>query len=87
MITEALHVILDPGHILAEVVLEVVSYLTIGRLAIWWHDRRHHDPGPCSQCSEGHTFSGDCELRIENVTPRCGICGGRIAPDGTHFYE
>lgn len=43
MIEEALHIIADPGHIVAEVVMEVLSYFTIGRLAIWLHDRKHHE--------------------------------------------
>ena len=42
MITEFFHILTDPAHILAEGGMELVSYLTIGRLAIWWHDRKHH---------------------------------------------
>lgn len=27
------------------------------------HDRLRHAVGPCSMCSEGHTYEGNCELR------------------------
>lgn len=52
---EILHIITDPPHIAAEVVMEVASYLTIGRLAIWWHDRKHHGPSVADDFELGWT--------------------------------
>lgn len=40
--TEALHILLDPAHWIAEVAMDGVFALTVGRAAIWWHDRRRH---------------------------------------------
>lgn len=89
MLQEALHVITDPGHLLAEVILELVSYATVGRLAIWWHDRQKHPsqdvpavPAPkrYSDPDERHTWITGGEVRRI-----CGICGGQLNQDGTHL--
>lgn len=39
---EVLHILGDPAHWVAEVVMDTIYTLTIGRAAIWWHDRRKH---------------------------------------------
>ena len=45
MIEELTHILTDPAHLVAELVLEVASYLLIAPAVAWAvrrHDRKHH---------------------------------------------
>lgn len=44
--SEALEIVSDPAHMLAEGITEAISYTLAALFGAWWvkrHDRKHHD--------------------------------------------
>lgn len=60
--SELLHVLTDPAHILAEIVMELTSYLVFGVIFAKWvlrrHDRKVHDNPVWFYCPQCGSYSG-----------------------------